>query len=77
MLIVAHVEINKRTVLTGSAGVEYRLYNHFYVRVGVKATPLFPTFGVGYNFLCFTTDVAALYHPVLGISTGIGLKYSF
>lgn len=77
MLIVAHVETNKRTVLTGSAGVEYRLYNHFYVRAGVKATPLFPTFGVGYNFLCFTADVAALYHPVLGISTGIGLKYSF
>lgn len=77
LLIIGNLETNKYTTLTGGIGLEYQLYKQFYVRAGIKATPLLPTFGVGYRFSCFTTDVAIVYHPVLGISTGIGLKYSF
>lgn len=77
LLIVGNLETNKQTTLTGCAGLEYQLYKQFYVRAGIKVTPLLPTLGVGYRFSCFTVDVATVYHPVLGISTGIGLKYSF
>lgn len=77
LLIIGNLETNKYTTLTGSAGLEYQLYKHFYVRAGMKVTPLLPTIGVGYCFWGFTVDVATVYHPVLGISTGIGLKYSF
>lgn len=77
LLIVGNLETNKQTTLTGCTGLEYQLYKQFYVRAGIKATPLLPTIGVGYRFSCFSVDVATVYHPVLGISTGIGLKYSF
>lgn len=77
LLITGNMETNKQATLTGSVGLEYQLYKQFYVRAGMKATPLLPTIGVGYCFLGFTVDVATVYHPVLGISTGIGLKYSF
>ena len=33
--------------------------------------------GIGYNFSCFTIDVASIYHPILGMSTGLGLSFSF
>lgn len=77
LLITGNMETNKQVTLTGSVGLEYQLYKQFYVRAGMKAIPLLPTIGVGYCFLGFTVDVATVYHPVLGISTGIGLKYSF
>lgn len=77
LLIAGTAETNKQTTLTGSVGIEYRLIDHFQVRVGIKATPLMPSLGVGYQFSGFTVDVATLYHPILGMSTGIGLKYSF
>lgn len=77
LLITGNLETNKYTTLTGNVGLEYQLYKYFYVRAGMKATPLLPTMGVGYSFSAFIVDVATVYHPVLGISTGIGLKYSF
>lgn len=77
LLITGNLETNKYTTLIGAIGLEYRLYKQFYVRAGMKTTPLLPTVGVGYCFSGFIVDVATLYHPVLGISTGIGLKYSF
>ena len=77
LLIAGNAETNKQTVLTGCIGIEYQLLTHFYVRTGIKTTPLLPTLGIGYRLSGFIVDVAALYHPVLGISTGIGLKYCF
>ena len=77
LLIAGNAETNKQTVLTGCIGMEYQLLTHFYVRTGIKTTPLLPTLGIGYRLSGFIVDVAALYHPVLGISTGIGLKYCF
>lgn len=77
LLIVGSVESNREDVLTGSMGMEYIPFSHFYLRAGIKANPLLPTFGVGYRFSRFTMDVAAVYHPVLGMSTGLGFSYSF
>ncbi len=77
LLIAGNAETNKQTVLTGCIGMEYQLLTHFYVRTGIKTTPLLPTLGIGYRLSGFIVDVAALYHPVLGISSGIGLKYCF
>ena len=77
LLIIGNVGTNKHTTLTGNIGLEYQLYKQFYVRAGMQTIPLLPTIGVGYCFLGFTADVATVYHPMLGISTGIGLKYSF
>lgn len=77
LLIAATLESNKEYTLTGSGGIEYKLFTDFRIRAGIQSTPLLPTLGIGYRFSRFTTDVAAIYHPVLGISMGIGLKYTF
>lgn len=75
MLIVGNVETDKNISISGRVGVEYKLIDNFCVRIGVRTTPLLPTFGIGYKFRSFVIDAAAQYHQVLGISTGIGVKY--
>lgn len=77
VLITGTMGTDKYNPLIGNAGLEYRLYGDFRVRAGIKAAPLLPSLGVGYSLAGFSVDVAAEYHPVLGVSTGIGLKYSF
>lgn len=77
LLIVGNAETDKQTTLSGRIGIEYQLIDHFYIRAGIKVTPLLPTLGIGYRLSDFVVDVAAHYHPVLGVSTGIGLKYCF
>lgn len=77
LLIVGNAETDKQTTVSGRIGIEYQLIDHFYVRTGIRTTPLLPTLGVGYRLSGFVVDVAVHYHPVLGISTGIGLKYCF
>ena len=77
LLIVGNAETDKQTTLSGRIGIEYQLIDHFYIRTGIKVTPLLPTLGIGYRLSDFVVDVAAHYHPVLGVSTGIGLKYCF
>ena len=55
----------------------YSPFGNFRIRAGVQTTPLLPTLGIGYRLVGFTVDVATVYHPVLGVSTGLGLSYSF
>ncbi len=75
LLIAGNAETDKQTVVSGRFGMEYQLMDGFYVRMGIKATPLLPTLGVGYRLSDFVIDVAAQYHQVLGVSMGVGLKY--
>lgn len=77
LLIVGTVESNESHTCMGNAGIEYVPFKNFHVRAGVQTTPLLPTLGVGYRLAGFTVDVATIYHPVLGVSTGLGLSYSF
>lgn len=77
LLIVGTFESNKEHIWTGNAGIEYVPFGNFRIRAGVQTTPLLPTLGIGYRLAGFTIDVATVYHPVLGASTGLGLSYSF
>ncbi|MDF9830476.1 hypothetical protein [Parabacteroides sp. PF5-6] len=77
LLITGNMGTCEAEELTGALGVEYQAFSSFYLRAGVQAEPLLPGFGVGYGFASFTLDLATVYHPVLGMSTGIGLSYSF
>jgi hypothetical protein len=70
------VGAEERTI-GGSLGIEYQAFDDFSIRAGVKGSPMLPSFGCGYRFSCFTVDAAAVYHPILGISTGVGLSFSF
>ena len=77
LLIVGTIESNKEHTWIGNAGIGYAPFKNFRIRAGVQTTPLLPALGIGYRLAGFTVDVATVYHPVLGVSTGLGLSYSF
>jgi len=67
----------KETPFSASLGMEYVPLDDFRFRAGIRSAPFRPSLGVGYSFLDITLDVAMVYHPVLGVSLGLGLSYSF
>jgi hypothetical protein len=77
MFISAALSAGASSPAGGSLGLEYVASGDFRIRAGVKGAPLLPSFGFGYGFSDFNVDVAAVYHAVLGISTGVGLSLSF
>jgi hypothetical protein len=60
-----------------SFGIGYEIYQSLYLRAGLIAPTIQPSFGLGYSIGKFTLDVACTYHAQLGISSGAGLKVSF
>ncbi|MDR1676321.1 MAG: hypothetical protein LBR86_07630 [Tannerella sp.] len=77
LLITGSMAHSKETRRSGSLGMEYRLYGDFHLRTGVRTSPFRPSLGAGYRFAGLMADVAMIYHPVLGISTGLGISFSF
>jgi hypothetical protein len=77
LLITGSVAHNRETRWSGSLGMEYRPYDDFHLRAGVHTSPFCPSLGAGYRFAGLTADIVAVYHPVLGVSTGLGLSCSF
>lgn len=77
LFIIAYIGTSKEHTLVGSAGIEYVVFDCFYLRAGMKLKPLLPSAGIGYDLGSFTIDIAAINHEVLGISTAFGLTYSF
>jgi hypothetical protein len=57
--------------------MEYQPFEDFTIRTGIKGGPLLPSLGMGYGFSPFAVDVAIVYHPVLGVSPGVGLQFTF
>jgi hypothetical protein len=77
VFIVCTLENNDEQAVTGAAGMEYRPFTDFSIRTGIKGGPLLPSLGAGYCFSPFAIDVAIVYHPVLGVSSGVGLQFTF
>lgn len=77
LLIVGALGGRDEQKIEGNAGLEYTVWKTFHLRAGLQTAPLLPSFGIGCDFRRFTLDVAAVYHSVLGIQTGIGLSFSF
>lgn len=77
LLITSFLGINEHNHVDGGFGLEYQAWNCFFMRVGAFLEPLLPTFGVGFNFNHWNFDISAIWHSTLGISSGVGLSYSF
>ncbi|MDR3339823.1 MAG: hypothetical protein LBT25_07020 [Candidatus Symbiothrix sp.] len=60
-----------------SAGAEYEIAEQFTVRCGFQNNPQTPSFGLSYNSLHWEIETAFLLHPVLGLSSAIGVNYYF
>lgn len=77
LLIIASIGTDKEHSVTGNMGIEYMVWDKFYLRAGLQTSPLLPSMGVGFDFCVFSLDVVAVHHPVLGISSGVGLSFTF
>jgi len=77
LLLTGGVRRNAETPLGGAFGIEYQPFTDFLLRAGVCSAPFRPSLGIGYRFSKIMADVVMIYHPVLGVSTGLGLSYSF
>lgn len=60
-----------------SGGIEYQPGSEFFLRLGIKSSPLSPSFGFGFAKNHFRTDLSATWHPVLGVSPAISFTYIF
>lgn len=77
MLIIGSLGTSNEHSIEGNIGIEYNAFDSFRIRAGVQSSPLLPSLGLGYDFFRFTVDASLRYHPVLGMSTGVGLSFSF
>lgn len=77
MLIACSVGSDRDNSVMGDIGIEYTPFDTFHIRAGIKSSPLLPSFGVGYGFSHFKIDASAIYHPVLGVSTAVGIAFDF
>jgi hypothetical protein len=77
LLLSATLDTGDEHPLGIALGIEYLPLDDFSIRAGLKGAPLLPSFGFGYRFSHYYIDAAAVYHPLLGISTGLGFSYSF
>jgi len=59
------------------AGIEYKIVDQFTVRAGFRTQPQTPSIGFAYTGTQWGTEVAFLLHPVLGVSSAIGISYYF
>ncbi|MDR3217665.1 MAG: hypothetical protein LBU22_01580 [Dysgonamonadaceae bacterium] len=60
-----------------SAGAEYEIAEQFTVRCGFQNKPQTPSFGLSYNGIHWGIETAFLLHPILGLSSAIGVNYYF
>ncbi len=77
VLITGSLEHSEEETITGSFGMEYKPFDDFKIRTGIRTAPLRPALGIGYHIAGFDADIGMVYHAVLGISTGIGIAFSF
>lgn len=77
LLITAGGAYTEETPFSASAGMEYMPFADFHLRTGIQTAPFRPSLGASYRISMLMADVVMVYHPILGISTGIGLSFTF
>lgn len=77
LLITCYAGIDEEEDVQGGFGLEYQIGDCFFLRGGVQVPPFLPSFGAGFRWRQWGVDLMAVWHTSLGISSGIGLFYSF
>jgi hypothetical protein len=60
-----------------SAGLEYEIVKQLTARGGFRNNPKTPSIGFAYKMEHWNIETAFLFHPALGLSSGIAATYSF
>jgi len=63
--------------LSISAGFEYEIVRQLIVRGGFRNNPKAPSLGFAYKAGHWSVETAFLFHPALGVSSGISVDFSF
>ncbi|MDR2087384.1 MAG: hypothetical protein LBP72_09460 [Dysgonamonadaceae bacterium] len=74
-LLETHYGVNRYFNL--SLGIEYELVEKFKIRTGIQTGIKAPSFGVAFQQNLWTMDAGFSLHPVLGVSSIIGVNYHF
>lgn len=75
--ITSYGAVDEAHDIISGIGAEYRAFSAVCFRMGVQTEPFLPCIGVGFFLKGFDFNTVAVWHPELGISTGLGLSYSF
>lgn len=74
--MLAEVEKDIQQTVRVHSGLEYRIVEPLFLRLGVATEPVAVSFGVGYLLgKELTIDVAASYHQLLGFTPAVGIIY--
>jgi len=60
-----------------NAGIQYQFIKQFFIRAGVATLTANYFAGLGFRLKDFRLDIAASFHPQLGVSPGLLLLYEF
>lgn len=74
--ISTEAEKNINTPMQFKAGIEYKLVQQLYLRGGFDTEPSVTSFGIGLHLSAFRIDIANTFHPTLGYSPAISLRWS-
>lgn len=77
LLITSFAGVDESHRIQGGFGIEYEVWNCFQLRAGLQADPFLPGLGTGFSLYGWQLDAVALWHPLLGVNSGVGLSYSF
>lgn len=75
--VLAETEKELDRVPVYKGAVEMAVNKQFFLRCGIKGRPVEFSFGSGYSFSHFNIDIGFLYHQQLGLSSGLGIIYTF
>jgi hypothetical protein len=76
LLLVVQTDKSLQQPLQLRAGLEYALIKEVHLRTGVSTEPFILHAGVGWHWKQMDIDLAASFHPFLGLAPTMGLAYS-
>jgi hypothetical protein len=76
-LFLMEAESDFHNCLIFKWGIEYEIEKQFCIRGGFSSNPETPSLGFAYSLHSWKVETAFLLHPVLGLSSGIGVIFCF
>lgn len=73
--LIVEVEKDFELPVNFKAGLEYRFIDQLAARIGVNTYPIQNSFGLAIFLNNLQIDIAAVYHQVLGVTTGFSVRY--
>ena len=75
--ILAQIEKSSINDVNLSSGIEYKIYEKIFARIGYSSNPISVSCGIGIHFKTIDIDISATHHQYLGMTSGISSNYIF